>query len=389
MKHAHLNSVPNGSTGSIMLGQHRRLLEGGEESRAFWGRGRSAAGSDECNFGSKLGFYLDVLQTRLDGRAGFHSAAATRKLLRELDALNPDVVHIHNIHGYYVNVEMLFDWLVRRGCRVEWTLHDCWAFTGHCAHFTSVGCYRWRDGCEGMTGRCPRLGSYPKTLGMNGGSVEANFKSKKRIFTSLPQDLLTIYTPSQWLAGHVGKSFLSGYKTVVRRNEIHPDFVPTESDFRAEHGIGDKFTLLGVATAWGAQKGLVDFVRLAEDLGDKVQVVLVGLSKRQIDRLPYRVIGLPRTESVSELAALYTMADLHVQPSCEETYGMTVAESLACGTPVLVRRGTACVEAGSGKAIEVDWDYESLLQGIKKCINDIEISYKMTSGFKVKPNNSE
>ena len=145
--YAHINTVPNGSTGGIMMKEHKELLAKGEDSYAFWGRGREAENEHEMRFATDFEVKTDVLQTRLDGKAGFHSVAATKRLLKRLDAINPDVVHLHNIHGYYINIEMLFEWLVKQGCRIEWTLHDCWAFTGHCAYFTYVKCAQGKTHC--------------------------------------------------------------------------------------------------------------------------------------------------------------------------------------------------------------------------------------------------
>ena len=142
--YAHINTVPNGSTGGIMMKEHKELLAAGEDSYAFWGRGRGIENANEMRFVSDLEVKLDVLQTRLDGKAGFHSKTATKRLLARLDEIAPDVVHLHNLHGYYVNIEMLFGWLANHDCRVEWTLHDCWAFTGHCAYFTYAKCSEWK-----------------------------------------------------------------------------------------------------------------------------------------------------------------------------------------------------------------------------------------------------
>lgn len=343
MKYVQINSVSNGSTGGIMMKKHKELLAAGEESFVFWGRGRGAENEKECNFGTKAGFYLDVLRTRLDGRAGFHSKAATRRLLARLDEIDPDVVHLHNVHGYYVNVEMLFEWLAARRCQVKWTLHDCWAFTGHCAHFTYVGCDQWRRRCGGE-GACPQLDTYPKTVSKR--SCARNFDDKRRIFNLIPVERMELITPSQWLADLVGESFLSKYPVTVKHNEIDRTvFKPTPSDFRERHGLEGKFVILGVASPWTERKGLSDFVRLAQELdGDRYAVVLVGLSRSQVKRIGRELVALPRTKSAADLAQAYTASDLLVQPSVEETFGMTVVEAQACGTPVVVREGSACAE---------------------------------------------
>ena len=327
--YVHINTVPNGSTGGIMMKEHRELLAVGEESFAFWGRGRDAEDEHEMRFASDLEVKADVLQTRLDGKAGFHSKAATKRLLARLDKINPDVVHLHNLHGYYLNVEMLFEWLAEHDCKVEWTLHDCWAFTGHCAYAKP----------------CQQLGTYPKTYSKT--SCSWSFEQKKRLFNLVPADRMKLITPSQWLADLVGESFLAKYPVEVRHNTIDTSvFKPTPSDFRERYGIGDRFMILGVASPWTERKGFVDFVRLAGELDfDKYAIVLVGLSEKQIKLLPTNIIGLQRTDSLRVLAEIYTAADIYVTPSIEETFGMTVAESNACGTFAVVVEGTACMEA--------------------------------------------
>lgn len=344
----------------------------GDECWMMWGRGRAAENDHEFNFGSKPEFYLDVLQTRLDGKAGFHSKAATKRLLNKLDAIKPDVVHLHNIHGYYVNVEMLFNWLAAHSSvQVKWTLHDCWAFTGHCAYFTYVNCNKWQDGTCGSA--CPLLGTYPKTFAK--GSCAWSFAWKKELFTKLPTNRLTLVTPSHWLEKLVGMSFLSKYPVEVRHNTIDTAvFKPTPSDFRERYGIGTRFMILGVASSWTERKGLNDFIKLAHELDNaKFAIVLVGLSAKQIKTMPRQLIALTRTESVRELAEAYTAADVHVQPSIEETFGMTIAEASACEIPVIVRLGSACAEAAracKARAYYIEQGYKALKSGIMACYED-------------------
>lgn len=353
MRYVSINSVPNGSTGGVMrqVTEERRAL--GDECWCMWGRGRAAEKVHEYNFGSKPELYLDILQTRLDGKAGFHSKLATCRLLKKLDEVRPDIVHLHNIHGYYVNVEMLFDWLAtHENVQVKWTLHDCWAFTGHCAYFTYVKCAQWKDHCA-CSGSCPQLNTYPKTISKK--SCSWNFEHKRACFTQLPSERVTLVTPSHWLEGLVKESFLSKYPIEVRHNTIDKSvFKPTPSDFRKRYGIGDRFMILGVASPWTERKGLKDFIRLAEDLNSEhYAIVLVGLSNRQIAQVKERVVALPKTENAVELAEAYTAADLFVHPGNEETFGLTVAESCACGTPVVVAEGSACVEAADTDMVTV------------------------------------
>lgn len=344
MRYVSINSVPNGSTGAVMrqVTEERRAL--GDECWCMWGRGRAAENDHEFNFGSKAEFYVDVLQTRLRGRAGFHSRRATKRLLAKLDEIRPDVVHLHNVHGYYVNVEMLFGWLAEHeDVRVKWTLHDCWAFTGHCAYFTYVNCDRWREGTCGAD--CSQLDTYPKTISKS--SCAWSFDQKMRVFTQLPAERMTLVTPSHWLERLVKESFLAKYPVEVRHNTVDTAvFKPTPSDFRERFGIGDRFMILGVASPWTERKGLSYFVRLAQELDlEQCAIVLVGLNKKQIKLMPEGIIGLEHTDSPWELATIYTTADVYVQPSIEETFGMTVAEAAACGTTVIVMQESACVEA--------------------------------------------
>lgn len=364
MRYVQVNTVPNGSTGAVMrrIAEERRAA--GDDCWEMWGRGRAAENGREYNFGSKVGVYADALLTRLDDRAGFHSKAATRRLLAKLDEIDPDVVHLHNLHGYYVNVEMLFGWLASHRCQVRWTLHDCWAFTGHCAHFTYVGCDRWRTGCRG----CPQRRGYPASCLLD--SSARNWEDKRLLFTSIPPERMRLISPSRWLAGLVGKSFLGEYPLEVRRNTVDTTvFKPTPSDFRKRHGIGDRFMVLGVASPWTERKGLGDFICLAARLpADRFAVVLVGLSAKQMKSLPKEAIGLARTDSPHELAEIYTAADIFINPSIEETFGMTVAEAAACGTSSVIVRGSACVEAAEGaNHYVVDGDLNSLRDVVIRC----------------------
>lgn len=358
--YAHINTVPNGSTGGIMMKEHRELLAAGKESYAFWGRGREAEKPNEMKFASDVEVKLDVLQTRIDGKAGFHSKAATKRLLARLDEIKPDIVHLHNLHGYYVNIELLFEWLASHKCKVEWTLHDCWAFTGHCAYFTYAECVQWKDHCA-HSRTCPQLNTYPKTYSK--ASCSWNFEQKKRVFNLVPVERMKLITPSQWLANLVGESFLKGYPIEARRNTIDTSvFKPTPSDFRKRYNIGNRFMILGVASPWTERKGLADFVRLAGELdSDKFAIVLVGLSEKQIKEFSEQLVALPKAENQKELAEAYSAADVFVHPGVEETFDLTVAEAQACGTPVVVTEGSACAEiADPTMATVVPADLSSL-----------------------------
>ncbi len=344
MRYIQINSVPNGSTGSIMMKRHYELLKQGVDSYVSWGRRRDAENERELNFGSNLGFIFDVLQTIFDGKAGFHSKGATKRLLKRLDEINPDVVHLHNVHGYYLNVEMLFEWLAKSRCQVQWTLHDCWAFTGHCAYFSYAECEQWKHHCSHES-PCPQLSTYPITLSER--SCAWNFAKKRDIFTSLPKDRMMLITPSKWLATLVAESFLSKYPLRIEHNTIDLNvFKPTPSDFRKKYDLENKFIILGVASPWSERKGLKDFVKLAKELDDNYVVVLVGLNKKQIRELPRNIIKLERVDSSLELAKLYSVANIFFNPTYEENYPTVNLEAEACGTPVITYDA-----GGSGETI--------------------------------------
>lgn len=368
--YAHINTVPNGSTGGIMMKEHNELLAAGEESYVFWGRGRAGEYDHELRFATDAEVKFDALQTRLDGKAGFHSKAATKRLLERLDEIKPDVVHLHNLHGYYVNVEMLFEWLAARECCVEWTLHDCWAFTGHCAYFTYVKCAQWKSHCA-YAKPCPQLETYPKTYSK--ASCSWNFEQKKHLFNLVSVERMKLITPSQWLSNLVGESFLSSYTVEVRHNTIDTSvFKPTPSDFRERHGIGERFMILGVASPWTERKGLGDFVRLADELdGDKYAIVLVGLSEKQIQQMPEGIIGLARTDSREELAGIYTAADVFFNPTREDNYPTVNLEAEACGTSVVTYDTCGCSETvRRGDSVVVPGHFEDGLAQMLAFMNE-------------------
>ena len=201
MKIVQINSFSNGSTGKIMMCIHKELQKSGYDSYVVWGRGRKAENEHEIYLDDKLGVYFHAIYSRLTGKTGFASKRATRKLLKRLDEIKPDIIHLHNIHGYYINIELLFNYIRKNKIKVIWTLHDCWAFTGQCPHFTYVKCDKWKTECN----KCPMIHEYPKTIRDNS---TWNFNKKKELF--IGQDI-TIVTPSKWLAGLVKESFLKAF----------------------------------------------------------------------------------------------------------------------------------------------------------------------------------
>ena len=365
MKYVQINAYANGWADSIIFKKHRELQAEGHESWVFWARGDHEQDDHMQKIASYPEVCLDVLLTRLDGRAGFHSKRVTHHLLRKLDKIDPDVVHLHILLGYYINIEMLFKWLAAHHCRVLWTLHDCWAFTGHCIHFTKVGCMQWKTRCTQEGCECPQRKEYPKTLAGN-TSVGWCFEQKKRLFTTLSTERLELITPSQWLADLVAESFLSEYPICVIHNTINIDiFKPTPSDFRRDYGIGNRVMVLGVASKWTKQKGFEDFVRLANELDkNKFSIVMVGLSNRQIKSLPTNIIGLSKTNNLNELVAIYSTADIFFNPTREDNFPTVNLEAEACGCDVVTYNTGGCCETINRVGSTVVLNYESAVEFI-------------------------
>lgn len=342
MKYLFINSVCGiRSTGRICTDLAQQLEAEGNECKIAYGRVEDVPEQFQryaVRIGNDFDLKVHALQTRLFDTHGFGSKKATARFLKWADEYNPDVVWLHNIHGYYINIEMLFAWVKSRpDMQVKWTLHDCWAFTGHCSYFTMAKCEQWKSHCS----YCPQLRRYPKCYVT--GNVSKNFERKKAAFTCVKN--MTLITPSKWLADLAKQSFLSEYPVEVCYNTIDTNvFKPTPSDFRERYGLANKIIVLGVASVWEERKGLNDFVKLAEMLDDHYAIVLVGLTEKQIKQIPKQIKGLRRTNSASELAAIYTAEDVFVSPSVEETFGLTPMEAEACGTASVVYADTACAE---------------------------------------------
>jgi glycosyltransferase involved in cell wall biosynthesis len=316
-----------GSVGRIVRQIHEALQEKGHESYIAYGR--KPLGCDGAiRIGGDLDVYFHVFLTRVFDLHGFGSKKATKKFLKIVEEINPDIIHLHNIHGYYLNIEVLFDFLKSFDKPVVWTLHDCWAFTGHCSHFTYAKCERWKTGCYS----CPEKKLYPKSVLLD--NSKSNYQRKRKTFTGVRN--MTLVTPSQWLAELVKESFLAQYPVKVIPNGVDISiFKPTPSDFRKRFGLASKFVILGVANVWDRRKGFDYFLELSKYLSDDEVIVLVGVSDKQIKMLPRNIIGIKRTSSAKELAEIYTAADVFFNPTLGESFSLVNLEAQACGTYVI------------------------------------------------------
>lgn len=367
MKYLFINSVSGfGSTGRIISDTCRELMAQGHECLIAYGRKDNLSPDiPSIRIDSQTGKVLHVLRTRLWDGQGFGSYADTKAFLRKVREYDPDVIWLHNLHGYYIHIGLLFDYLRSCGKEIRWTLHDCWAFTGHCTYFDFVGCTQWKTGCR----NCPQSRTYPETRVFS--RSRQNFAAKKALFTGIPN--MQLYTPSYWLKQRVEQSFLRDYPISVLSNSVNPAiFHPVESTFKHDHGLDGKYMLLGVCSMWEPRKGLKDFIALSGMLPQNCKIVLIGLDKRQLSQIPPAILGLPRTANVQELVSAYSAADLYICPSVEETFGMTVLEAALCGTKSIVYQGTACEEVAVPRGgIAVPRGAENILNAI---YNELEVT---------------
>ena len=326
-----------GSTGRIAEDIGQLVMSHRWDSHIAYGRYVNESKSQLFHIGRKVDTYGHLLQTRLFDRHGLASRQTTRLLVAYIEKQKPDIIHLHNIHGYYLNYPILFDYLSRIDIPIIWTLHDCWSFTGHCSYYDFAGCQRWQTRCYD----CPQKRNYPTSLFLDRSAQ--NYAEKKYWFTSVKN--MTLVPVSEWLAEEVKKSFLGQYPMHVIHNGIDTNvFKPCPAD-KQSYGLDSKFVVLGVASVWSQRKGLADLVKLRETLSDDYVIVLIGLNKKQIASLPEGVIGISRTNNIWELARYYSMADVFVNPTWEDNFPTTNLEALACGTPVITYRTGGSVEA--------------------------------------------
>jgi len=338
MRVLQINSVVNsGSTGRIAEEIGNVLLANGHESYIAYGRGIATSTSKLIKIGSQKDVYLHGAYTLMTDKHGFASKKATQKFIHEVEHIKPDVVALHNLHGYYIHLPTLFDFFSRNKIAVVWTLFDCWAFTGHCSYFDDINCIKWKTHCN----KCPKYKNYPSSWVDNSFS---NFEEKRRFFTSLQN--MEIITHSQWLGDLVQDSFLKEYKVHVTPSAINLDlFKPIDSELRIRYKLGEKKVILGCASAWSNRKGYQDFIALSKKLTNDYQIVMIGLNTKEIKSLPENIIGLARTESIEELAQWYTLAYVFVNPTSQDNFPTTNLEALACGTPVITYKTGGSPEA--------------------------------------------
>ena len=356
MRIAEINMVHNGSTGKIMLQVAKVARKNGDAVKTYspirFARGKKLTFpeiDEHLYWGTRAESCFHYYVGTLLGKNGMFSRRGTKQIIKDLEFFNPDIIHLHNLHAYCINLPMLFNYIKKNRIKVIWTLHDCWAFTGHCPHFVIAKCDRWKTGCH----HCPQPRVYPK---MYIDTSKKMYELKKEWFCGVED--MTIVTPSQWLADLVKQSFLKDYPVKVINNGIDLSiFKPTKSDFRKKYGLENKKVVLGVSFGWGYRKGLDVFVELSKRLSDDYRIVLVGTDANTDANLPENIISIHRTDNQTELAKIYSAADVFVIPTREENYPTVNMEAIACGTPVVTFRtggSPEIVDESCGSVVEVD-----------------------------------
>lgn len=312
----------------IMNGIYDTLIENNHECLIAAAREKMYVPSHSIQIGSHNGIYINAIKNRVFDDEGLSASRETKELVNSIEEYDPDIIQLHNLHGYYINIEVLFNYLKRTRKPVVWTLHDCWAFTGHCAHFDLIKCEKWKTKCK----LCPQKKDYPSSLFFN--RAARNYMYKKRTFCGL--DNMVIVTPSEWLKKLVQKSFLGDYEVKVINNGIDLE----QFSFRKEKEYFDerlkkKKIILGVAQNWAEHKGLEDFISLSKLLDDSYKLVLIGLTKKQKELLPKTILGIERTRNVNELVDWYSRADVFINMTYQDNFPTVNIEALACGTPII------------------------------------------------------
>ena len=362
MKILQINSTDMFSTGNIMLNIAKTCRKRGYEA---WTASKKTRTSLIRKQDKETHYYIGTRAEHTIHRyfswatdlQDFGSIIATYELIHKIKKIKPDIIHLHDIVGWYVNIGILFRFLKKYDRPVVWTFHDCWAFTGRCVHFDSVNCDRWKSGC----GNCPQIGYMPKSWYFDLSAF--NWRRRKKLFTSIKN--LTIVSPSKWLKDFTKDSFLSKYKSIVINNGINLDvFKPTKGEIYNDLKSINKKIILGVASTWSKGKGLEDFVTLANRIPEDHQIVLVGISQQELNC--NRIIAYKRTTNQKELAEIYTAADVFANPTMEENFPTVNLEALACGTPIVTYRtggSPESVDEGTGIVVE-QGDLQEMLAAI-------------------------
>lgn len=348
------------STGRTTLELTNALIEQGHEAYVAYSNA-TITSHNGYQIGGVLEKKIHGFLSRLFGNQGYYSTYSTTKLLEYIDTINPDIIHLRNLHDNYINVRKLMNYIAEHNIAVVVTLHDCWFFTGRCCYYTEDNCFKWKESC----GSCPRLKK--DNVSWFFDRSRKMLKDKEQWYSKINK--FAVVGVSDWITYEARKSILKNALLIKRiYNWIDLEvFKPQDTIvLRKKLGLEKTFVVLGVSQRWSQQKGLDVFIELANKVQDNTKIVLIG-SIPNGTILPQNVICIGTTNSVAELAMYYSMADVFVNPSIQETFGKVTAEALASGTPAIVNNSTANPEligTGCGYILE-NTDSTSILEAIK------------------------
>lgn len=329
------------STGKIASSIGELAIDNGWDSYIAYGRSIKPSKNIPIKIGSKFDILLHAFEQRLldNTGLGLGGVRATRNLIKEIERISPDIIHLHVLLGYYINFKILFEYLATIDTPVVWTLHSCWELTGHCTHFDYIGCERWKTECN----NCPLKKEYPQSFFADRSST--NYRQKKQLFNSLKN--LHLVAVSGWLGEQVSMSYLKSKPISIIYNGIDLNkFYPSNNAnlLKKKYALDGCFVGVGVASAWTPKKGVDDYYELSKILPEGYRIIMIGLTKNQIADLPSKIIGIEKLTDISEMRNAYSMADVVLNLSYEESFGLTTVEGFACGTPSIVYDRTASPE---------------------------------------------
>ncbi|WP_152286912.1 glycosyltransferase [Flavicella marina] len=340
MKILQINTFINSrSTGKIAEDIGKLVLSKGWESFYAFGRDPRPSVSKAIKIGNIIDVFYHGIQSFLFDKHGFGSKSATKRFIKKVKKIDPDIIHIHNIHGYYLNIELFFNYLKASNKPVVWTLHDCWSYTGHCAYYSYINCKKWETECN----NCPQLDNYPRSFFKD--NSKDNFYKKNELFNSLEN--LTIVPVSKWLKKELQYSYLKNHiiKMIHNGIDLKSFYIRNECKVFDRFKISSKFVILGVANVWEKRKGLEDFIELSKKLLEDEVIFLVGLNDKQLKKIPNNIIGISNTKNIDELSEIYSNADVLFNPTWEDNFPTINLEALASGTPVVTYRTGGSVES--------------------------------------------
>lgn len=332
MKVLYINSVVDfGSTGNIV----RQLSTiDGVEPLIVYGRKNTKNDANTYKISNDIKTLWAMGSTILFNNELILNKGNTKKLIKKIEEFKPDIIHLHNLHGYYVNYKELFEYLNTKNIKIIWTHHDCWPITGYCPHFDLIKCEKYKTHCE----NCPYGFDYPFSLFKQ--NLRKHFNIKKELFTN--NDNLTIAVTSNWSKKKIKESFLKDENVVVINNGIKLD------DFKPICNKDKEFSILFVANYWTKAKGLEDLEPIIKGINKDIKVTIVGKIKAS-KYLNERCVLIDRTDSKQELAKLYSKNHLFVNPTYQDVFGLVNVEALACGTPVITYNTGGCPEILNSK----------------------------------------